>query len=41
MTLDSSKYPLLNLVNEPVHLRDLAQDKLSAFSHELRDYLLN
>jgi 1-deoxy-D-xylulose-5-phosphate synthase len=41
MTLDSSKYPLLNLVDEPAHLRDIAQDKLPAFSNELRDYLLN
>ncbi|MBB1356077.1 1-deoxy-D-xylulose-5-phosphate synthase N-terminal domain-containing protein, partial [Pseudoalteromonas sp. SR45-5] len=41
MTLDSSKYPLLNLVDEPAQLRDLAQDKLPAFSNELRDYLLN
>ncbi|MFY8328539.1 1-deoxy-D-xylulose-5-phosphate synthase [Pseudoalteromonas sp. ZZD1] len=41
MTLDSSKYPLLGLVDEPTQLRDLAQDKLPAFSDELRDYLLN
>ncbi len=41
MTLDSSKYPLLSLVDEPAQLRDLAQDKLPAFSKELREYLLN
>lgn len=41
MTLDSSKYPLLNLVNEPAHLRELAQNQLPAFSDELRSYLLN
>ncbi|WP_199530191.1 1-deoxy-D-xylulose-5-phosphate synthase [Pseudoalteromonas sp. bablab_jr010] len=41
MTLDSSKYPLLSLVDEPAQLRDLAQDKLPAFSKELRGYLLN
>lgn len=41
MTLDSSKYPLLSLVDEPTQLRDLAQDKLPAFSTELREYLLN
>ncbi|NHH87541.1 1-deoxy-D-xylulose-5-phosphate synthase [Pseudoalteromonas sp. MB47] len=41
MTLDSSKYPLLSLVDEPAQLRDLAQDKLPAFSKELRKYLLN
>ena len=41
MTLDSSKYPLLGLVDEPAQLRDLAQQKLPAFSNELRDYLLN
>jgi 1-deoxy-D-xylulose-5-phosphate synthase len=41
MTLDSNKYPLLGLVEEPAQLRDLAQDKLPAFSDELRDYLLN
>ncbi|WP_105199739.1 1-deoxy-D-xylulose-5-phosphate synthase [Pseudoalteromonas sp. T1lg10] len=41
MNLDSSKYPLLNQVDEPAQLRDLAQDKLGAFSYELRDYLLN
>lgn len=41
MTLDSSKYPLLSLVDEPTQLRDLAQNKLPAFSTELREYLLN
>ncbi|QLE08596.1 1-deoxy-D-xylulose-5-phosphate synthase [Pseudoalteromonas shioyasakiensis] len=41
MTLDSSKYPLLSLVDEPAQLRELAQDKLPAFSKELREYLLN
>ncbi|MBQ4833921.1 1-deoxy-D-xylulose-5-phosphate synthase [Pseudoalteromonas sp. MMG010] len=41
MTLDSSKYPLLTLVDEPKQLRELAQNKLPAFSNELRDYLLN
>lgn len=41
MTLDSSKYPLLSLVDEPAQLRDIAQDKLPAFSKELREYLLN
>lgn len=41
MTLDSSKYPLLSLVDEPTQLRDLAQDKLPALSSELREYLLN
>ena len=41
MTLDSSKYPLLSLVDEPTQLRDLAQEKLPAFSTELREYLLN
>lgn len=41
MKLDSSKYPLLSLVNEPTELRELPQDKLNAFSDELRDYLLN
>ena len=41
MTLDSSKYPLLNLVDEPANLRDLAQEKLPEFSSELREYLLN
>ena len=39
MTLDSSKYPLLSLVDEPAQLRDLAQD--GAFSKGLREYLLN
>ncbi|WMN59241.1 1-deoxy-D-xylulose-5-phosphate synthase [Pseudoalteromonas xiamenensis] len=41
MKLDSSKYPLLTLVDEPHQLRSLPQDKLQAFSNELRDYLLN
>ncbi|WP_404340927.1 1-deoxy-D-xylulose-5-phosphate synthase [Pseudoalteromonas mariniglutinosa] len=41
MTLDSNKYPLLSLVDEPTQLRDLAQEKLPAFSNELREYLLN
>ncbi|CCQ09348.1 1-deoxy-D-xylulose 5-phosphate synthase [Pseudoalteromonas luteoviolacea B = ATCC 29581] len=40
MKLDSSKYPLLALVDEPHELRSLPQDKLHAFSDELRDYLL-
>ncbi|MEO2268150.1 1-deoxy-D-xylulose-5-phosphate synthase [Pseudoalteromonas sp. YIC-656] len=41
MNLDSSKYPLLTQVDEPAQLRDLEQQKLGAFSYELRDYLLN
>ncbi|MFC0120399.1 1-deoxy-D-xylulose-5-phosphate synthase [Pseudoalteromonas xiamenensis] len=41
MKLDSSKYPLLTLVDEPHQLRSLPQDKLQALSNELRDYLLN
>ncbi|MFY8274149.1 1-deoxy-D-xylulose-5-phosphate synthase [Pseudoalteromonas sp. SSDWG2] len=41
MNLDSSKYPLLTQVDEPAQLRDLPQQKLGAFSYELRDYLLN
>ncbi|MCQ8879113.1 1-deoxy-D-xylulose-5-phosphate synthase [Pseudoalteromonas shioyasakiensis] len=41
MTLDSSKYPLLGLVDEPAQLRDLAQHKLPVLSDELRNYLLN
>ncbi|OHU85712.1 MULTISPECIES: 1-deoxy-D-xylulose-5-phosphate synthase [Pseudoalteromonas] len=41
MKLDSSKYPLLTLVDEPKQLRQLPQHKLSTLSDELRDYLLN
>lgn len=41
MKLDSSKYPLLALVNDPSELRSLPQDKLLNLSNELRDYLLN
>lgn len=41
MKLDSSKYPLLALIDEPSQLRQLPQHKLTAFSDELREYLLN
>ncbi|CAM4098437.1 1-deoxy-D-xylulose-5-phosphate synthase [Pseudoalteromonas byunsanensis] len=41
MKLDSSKYPLLALVDEPKQLRQLPQHKLNTLSDELRDYLLN
>ncbi|MBE0365421.1 1-deoxy-D-xylulose-5-phosphate synthase [Pseudoalteromonas ulvae UL12] len=41
MTIDNNNYPLLGLIDEPPQLRELAQDKLPALSHELRDYLLN
>ena len=41
MNLDSSKYPLLQQVSKPEQLRELPQERLGAFSHELRDYLLN
>ncbi len=41
MKLDSSKYPLLGLIDVPEQLRDLPQDKLKQVSTELRDYLLN
>ena len=41
MKLDSSKYPLLSLVDEPIELRGLPQEKLKAFSTELRDCLLD
>ncbi|TMO64482.1 1-deoxy-D-xylulose-5-phosphate synthase [Pseudoalteromonas aurantia] len=41
MTFDSSKYPLLALVEEPEQLRQLPQHKLPSFSKELREYLLN
>jgi 1-deoxy-D-xylulose-5-phosphate synthase len=41
MKLDSSKYPLLALADEPQQLRQLPQNKLTALSDELRDYLLN
>ncbi|MEZ7204658.1 1-deoxy-D-xylulose-5-phosphate synthase [Pseudoalteromonas sp. DY56-GL79] len=41
MKLDSSKYPLLALIDDPSQLRQLPQHKLSALSDELREYLLN
>ncbi|MCF2860178.1 1-deoxy-D-xylulose-5-phosphate synthase [Pseudoalteromonas sp. SMS1] len=41
MTLDSSKYPLLALVDQPQQLRQLPQQKLNDFSAELRGYLLD
>ncbi|MEK0159288.1 1-deoxy-D-xylulose-5-phosphate synthase [Pseudoalteromonas piscicida] len=41
MKLDSSKYPLLALIDDPSQLRQLPQHKLTAFSDELREYLLN
>mgnify|MGYP000574955621 CR=1 FL=1 len=41
MKLDSSKYPLLALVDEPAQLRQLPQPQLGKLSDELRDYLLN
>ncbi|CAH9049488.1 1-deoxy-D-xylulose-5-phosphate synthase [Pseudoalteromonas sp. CIP111854] len=41
MKLDSSKYPLLALADDPKQLRQMPQHKLSAFSDELREYLLN
>ncbi|ESP93639.1 1-deoxy-D-xylulose-5-phosphate synthase [Pseudoalteromonas luteoviolacea] len=41
MTLDSSKYPLLALVDQPQQLRQLPQHKLNDFSAELRGYLLD
>jgi 1-deoxy-D-xylulose-5-phosphate synthase len=40
MTLDLSHYPLLSLADRPEQLRELSQDKLEAFSQELRQYLL-
>ncbi|KJZ03118.1 1-deoxy-D-xylulose-5-phosphate synthase [Pseudoalteromonas sp. CO348] len=41
MKLDSSKYPLLALIDDPSQLRQLPQHKLSVLSDELREYLLN
>lgn len=41
MSLDNSKYPLLALIEQPEQLRTLPQHKLTEFSDELRDYLLN
>ncbi|WP_419147344.1 1-deoxy-D-xylulose-5-phosphate synthase [Pseudoalteromonas 'SMAR'] len=41
MKLDSSKYPLLALIDEPSQLRQLPQHKLMALSDELRAYLLD
>ena len=41
MTFDSSKYPLLSIVDKPEQLRQLPHDKLVPLSNELREYLLN
>jgi 1-deoxy-D-xylulose-5-phosphate synthase len=41
MTFDSSKYPLLNLADTPLQLRELPQEKLGQLCNELREYLLN
>ncbi|AOT09581.1 1-deoxy-D-xylulose-5-phosphate synthase [Pseudoalteromonas luteoviolacea] len=41
MTIDSSKYPLLALIDQPQQLRQLPQQKLNEFSAELRNYLLD
>ncbi|WP_152086703.1 1-deoxy-D-xylulose-5-phosphate synthase [Pseudoalteromonas sp. A25] len=41
MKLDSSKYPLLALADEPAQLRTIPQHKLTTLSNELREYLLN
>ena len=41
MTFDSSKYPLLSLVNTPEQLREIQQQNLAELSDELREYLLN
>ncbi|WP_440053787.1 1-deoxy-D-xylulose-5-phosphate synthase [Pseudoalteromonas sp. T1lg65] len=41
MKLDSSKYPLLALIDDPSQLRQLPQSKLSSLSNELRAYLLD
>ncbi|SFC69771.1 1-deoxy-D-xylulose-5-phosphate synthase [Pseudoalteromonas denitrificans] len=41
MTFDSSKYPLLSLIDKPEQLRQLPHDKLVPLSDELREYLLN
>jgi len=41
MTFDSSKYPLLSIVDNPEQLRQLPHDKLVPLSNELREYLLN
>jgi len=41
MTFDSSKYPLLSIIDKPEQLRQLPHDKLVPLSNELREYLLN
>ncbi|PAJ73068.1 1-deoxy-D-xylulose-5-phosphate synthase [Pseudoalteromonas sp. NBT06-2] len=41
MTFDSSKYPLLNIVDRPEQLRQLPHEKLVPLSNELREYLLD
>ena len=40
MTLELTQYPTLALASDPHALRQLPQDKLKAFSDELRQYLL-